>query len=911
MRSVIIRFAGEPDAVVRRKARQLGGVTPSGQKKVQVFRGYILSATGGPDRSIVTVIELPSKLRTVRNFISNMDYVGLDTARSISRTALRKPKWVPPKPGVTRAKPRKKITSVFFSCSRLSTPDRLRELRADQDDLRTANIVIGRSAGIEDDSQGRLRYEAEVYGQHSVTKLTVFGESWFWLPYTVWRGLLAPINDSVLISIETLGRGRQADSYEVYIESSYLSKLYGSRVRLVGAPNRTNDLTDTGRPYGDPPEAFFYDGKPVALPLIFGNRPGDVNSTSYSAGVRNPWAFKSTLEAFGARPQACHPHAATSGDGVILMFPCVNIPDDFDVMNIEALDSWAVPESRQVGNLSSLSFVLGAGDLLNSIDGTAVMGYGTPLVCLLAVNPKEPLTEAEATLRLANDNGRIPDLIAPPAPYSEGARYPHPVGEVLDPVDNAIGQYLDIPRLIEGEPMPDIGTHLFVSLYDLPEWIWPDKVKDAWAQFITATGADPETEPKMHSDQRMSAVFGEVRSTQIGDEAEFLFSVTSRATTTISVVNKLREYNAFGDPELDEFGGFVYYGPDDAPVHQTKTAIVSVKAQIISEDGRITGLLPSSYDLLHKDVIGPVRSSLYEGSGMDAATAKLPSMIWSGVVQEKRVYLVRAVRYIRDEFCGSLEQRTRSGTIGTIDGSSFFEDNGRYGPKPDQDAFEELWLMVDGVRVIITPPDNRLIAPAIEAQTYYPFADPYSATLGVSTPETDYWLLGIESAADERPTANDRMLAERYGLGAVFNTVARISDTDLMVIAHSPGEEGINNHSIALLRINALTGESRTVFTGDLPDSPTAFASGRFFSLNCYQREVLKNDEVVMPAHLFIRRGAGPAVGGVSYLYASVDGGETWLMTLQDGGGLGQHIETSDMISGAVDPASPLYKGRL
>ncbi|SFI68801.1 hypothetical protein SAMN05216206_2749 [Pseudomonas guineae] len=921
MRHVLIRFAGEIDAVVRRKARQLGQATRPGHKKTLVFRGYIVSAIGGDDRVVVTAIELPSTLREQENFVFSLDYSYLLRTYNIRKGLLLRPQWEPLKPGVYKDKPRSKISSVYFSCVTRSGPDRMRQLYTPQEDMREADYLMARSAGIIDQDQRRLRYEVEVNAQYRVTMLDEDGSARPWpFAYTSWRGVLAPLNDSMLVKVDTQGRRLVADGYELYIESGYLSQLYGSRVRFIGAPTRTNDLTDTAKPYGDPPPTFFYDGQPVQAPQLFGKRPGDVNSQSYSQGVRNPWPLQSTLEAFGARPQACHPHVAPSCDAptdnspgydaALLMFPCVNVPDAFDVMSVEANDEYEVPGqvTRRTGNLSSLSFVLGAGDMLNSTDGTAVMGYGTPLACVLAVNPKVALTETEAASRLGDREDRIPNLFSPPSPYSNGARYPHPLGEVESL--GAIGQYLDAARLVEGEPMPDIGAHLFVSLYDLPAWIWPDKVKDAWTQFITASGADLEEEPKLLSDQRMSAVFGEVRSTQVGNQLELLFSVTSRATTTVSVVNRLREYDNWGQPKLDGNGQFIYYGPTDAPVHQTKTALAKVTATINASDGRITGITPVSHELLHRDVLGPTRSSLFAG-GMDASTAKYPAMLWGGVMQGKRVYLARAVRYLRDEFCGSLEQRTRSFQTGTENGSSFFEDNGRYGPRPDQAAFEELWLMVNGARTVIAAPNNFVFAPTIDGDDYF-FGSAYRPLLGVNTSNNESWLIGTSNGQVKR-TAKDRMLEERYGLGAVFNTVAQISSTDIMVLMHEPTLEGSVERGVALLRININSGAQQVVFTGDLPNSPNGAPSGRFFSLNCYQREVLKDGEVVMPAHLFLREGSGGLFDHRTYLFASADGGASWVMVRDDlggGGGLGQYIDTAEMKSGAVDPASPLYKGR-
>ena len=59
MRRVLVRFAGMVAPEVRRRAQSIGRRVLAGASKTSVFQGYIISAKGMKDRTIVNVVELP------------------------------------------------------------------------------------------------------------------------------------------------------------------------------------------------------------------------------------------------------------------------------------------------------------------------------------------------------------------------------------------------------------------------------------------------------------------------------------------------------------------------------------------------------------------------------------------------------------------------------------------------------------------------------------------------------------------------------------------------------------------------------------------------------------------------------------------------------------------------------------
>ena len=161
----------------------------------------------------------------------------------------------------------------------------------------------------------------------------------------------------------------------------------------------------------------------------------------------------------------------------------------------------------------------------------------------------------------------------------------------------------------------------------------------------------------------------------------------------------------------------------------------------------------------------------------------------------------------------------------------------------------------------------------------------------------------------------DRWVEEAVGYGAAFNTVTQISDTDVLVLLHPVIEPQFPGSVYSILRINCVTGETITVFTGLAPTEETP---GTFASLTCFQQEVVVDEAIVMQAHLFWRTGRGNNTRS-GQVAISTDGGASWTpvfterhtrtQTEQRGvAGLGIHLSGPFLVSGSGDPASPFFR---
>jgi hypothetical protein len=305
---------------------------------------------------------------------------------------------------------------------------------------------------------------------------------------------------------------------------------------------------------------------------------------------------------------------------------------------------------------------------------------------------------------------------------------------------------------------------------------------------------------------------------------------------------------------------------------------------------------------------------------MDAGTAKLPSVVWAGVMGGKRVYLARAVRYVRDLLCGSFEQDEEAryipaefagprGWSAGILAASSWEEHAVYGPLPDAAELEELWLVVDGVRTIINLPSNGLLRPIIDAAVNY--------YIGNRAPDKGYYRedkhkMMLSAEQYEKAAIRDRWLEEPVGHGGTFNTIAQISSTDVLVLLFPANLGAAKSEMIyTVMRINTATGATTTAYSGP---APTTGYPGNFAALTCYQHEIIENGETVISAHLFWSNTLHPD----GEIAISVDSGVSWLPAFINPAssefdppgmaGLGIHIGGQSFDSGMRDPSSPFYR---
>lgn len=908
MRQVLVRFAGMVSPEVRRRAQSIGRRVLAGTSKTSVFQGYIISAKGVKDRTIVNVVELPMFYSGIPNYVRGMD-MGIGTPGTAPRVELLNP--TPREPGSSSDEGlgAARYARVYYFGKSFSDPDRLADTYVDYlADYHAAGDVRVTPF---DRTVGNAR--VCTVGKENSDGLRNYAGSFNWRASSV----------SMVDYLELWINAHNNKYASIYIESGYLSLQYGSRVRLLGMPNRLREIDDdTG---------YCYSGTPTPEPHWMPYRPND---SAYGTLFHpNPRPFTYTCESPGARPQHCHPAFERTDSRSVVAFPCVSLPEGWDVLDLEGWDIWATDDpTDQVryrrANISASSLAFGHNGRqggndhphpgLGGVSWDAI-GYGSPLLCVLGIQHRQPLTadEVEAWEPL----GYPPRVLwsrafsdyLPAGQYREGSRY------VLPTV--GVDQVADADAIVEGAEFPAIAGNVFVELADLPDWIQPAELRELY--LLLDQTCLPErrsrvnpAEVTLHSGQRLSCTFGDPKITIADGVAEVVFPVCSRDATLIEPVNPRQD----GDPNL-------------ALVCQTKVAL-AVARFAIGEGGELTRI--GDCELWHQDLIGPARSELMP-AGADPDTARIPTLLWSGVMNGKRVYLARALRYVRDEYLGSMEQverllsysREMLGDLGYPDldpgqyHTSFFEDHvygesgytsisRNYRPMVDKAQLEELWVIADGVRTII-PVGNQLLLPVIFEdfnQFYFGYERPRNGYYGA---DKIRWLVTeAEQTDNAMAAARGRMHEEATGYGAVFNTVARISETDVVVVLHSP-QGTTHGAQYSFMRVNCVTGEHTILST--VAAGSQGLYIGKFQSLNCYQWEIERDGEVVQEACLMWRSGHTNSTRGSASVHFSIDGGRSWVGNVLSH----QNIPRSDLPTWGMvglglyvrgpsikDPSSPL-----
>lgn len=867
MRQVLVRFAGMVAPEVRRRAQSIGRRVLAGTSKSSVFQGYIISAKGMKGRTIVNVVELPMWYAGIPNYVSGLDQ-GFGTPGSAPRAELMNP--TPREPGGSwgGGLGAEREVGVFYFGKSFSEPDKLV-------DTYIEFLAYYHAAGdVRVTPFDRTVVRAMVYSvsRERAEDLPNYQGSFNWRASAV----------SMVDCLELLISAHNNKSAHLLIESGYLSLQYGSRVRMLGMPNRLREIDDNiGR---------CYPGTPTPEPLWMPYREGD------GAYYPNPRPFTYTNEAPGARPQHCHPAFERTDSRCVVALPCVSLPEGWDVLDLEGWDIYAVDASVDVdqtryrrANISASSLAFGhsgsqGGTSDNPYPGVGgvswdAIGYGSPLLCVLGIQLRQPLTAAEvdAWEPLGYGPGALwnsgdPDYL-PADQYREGSRYVLPT----------VGGKADADAIVEGAEFPAIAGNVFVELADLPDWIQPAALRELYLLLDQTCLPEHRSrvnplEVTLHSGQRLSCTFGDPKITIVDGVAEVVFPVCSRDATLIEPVNPRQD----GEPNL-------------ALVCQTKVSL-AVARFAIGEGGELTRI--GDCELWYRDLIGPARSGLMPAEA-DPDTARIPTLLWSGVMDGKRVYLARALRYVRDEYLGSMEQVERllsyssemmaelgypslsSGMYHT----SFFEghtygESGytsisrNYRPMVDKAQLEELWVIADGVRTII-PVGNQLLLPRIFGDLipqYFGYDRPRNGYYG---PDKIRWLVTeAERTDDAMSAARGRMHEEAIGYGAVFNTIARITDTDVVVLLHAP-EGTLHGAAYSFMRVNCVTGEHTILSTVTAGSQDLHIDS--YQSLNCYQWEIERDGEVVQEACLMWRSGNTHGRLGDANVHFSIDGGRSWV----------------------------------
>lgn len=867
MRQVLVRFAGMVAPEVRRRAQSIGRRVLAGTSKTSVFQGYIISARGMKDRTIVNVVELPMWYAGIPNYVSGLDQ-GIGSVGIAPRVELMNPTPREPVSSSGGGSVAERRVGVYYFGKSWSEPDGL------------TDTYINFLADFHYAGDVRVTPFDRTVGIAAVR--SVNKERGDDLPNYRGSFNLRASAVSMVDCLELQVIAHDNKNASLYIESGYLSLQYGSRVRMLGMPNRLRELDDgAGR---------CYPGTPTPEPLWMPYREGD------GLYYPNPRPFTYTCEAPGARPQHCHPAFERTDSRSVVAFPCVSLPEGWDVLDFEGWDIYAVDDPHDQtryhrGNISASSLAFGhsgsqGGTSDNPFPGLSgvswdSIGYGSPLLCVLGIQHRQPLTAGEVDAW--EPLGYTPSVLwsrgfsdrLPASQYREGSRY------VLPTVGS--NDVADADAIVEGAEFPAIAGNVFVELADLPDWIQPAALREVYLLLDQTCLPERRSrvnplEVTLHSGQRLSCTFGDPKITIADGVAEVVFPVCSRDATLIEPVNPRQD----GDPNL-------------ALVCQTKVAL-AVARFAIGEGGELTRI--GDCELWHQDLIGPARSGLMP-AGADPDTARIPTLLWSGVMDGKRVYLARALRYVRDEYLGSMEQVERllgynremlddRGYPDLDPGlyhTSFFEDHiygesgytsmsRSYRPMVDKAQLEELWVIADGVRTII-PVGNQLLLPMIFEdfnQFYFGYDRPRNGYYG---PDKLRWLVTEAEWTDNAmAAARGRMHEEVIGYGAVFNTVARISETDVVVVLHSP-QGTTDGGQYSFMRVNCVTGEHTILSTVAVGSQDLHI--DQFQSLNCYQWEIERDGEVVQEACLMWRSGRTDSWSGSASVHFSIDGGRSWV----------------------------------
>lgn len=837
MKRVIVRFAGEPDPVVRRRAIQVGRLVATGTAKSFVFRGYIVTIAGKADFNVATAVELGVRLVALWGVAMIYEQTNSLTEQ------WRLPTRVRLKAGGGRLPPSQYDPDQPADGQRTGLPRFSGYMNQakfrDRDASRAVNHT-STPAWLDGPYAG-------FYAPGAKLDTARYGVSHAWV-----GGTLAPFatgQNSIGIGpwitrFRLLGASLQIThwsprgSWAVQVQDDWVSARLGATLLFIGAAQRT-DLT------GDPADHPWLRVGATPTPRLLPDE--------HEGGVGPTYAHIVTRESHLAYRQNCLPGIAYNGTEALVAAPMFRLDDDLFLLHGSVTPDGV---NAQVGYVSARSLVYSA---FYEVGAALVPAAGHPELVLMKfaptpVTPEEHYNWFRYSVYAAPDVRYVQRTDRSRAGFALDAQgIPHPDG--YPPIGSSAMDWVS-------------GTR--VRLSDLPAWFQPGTVAARSAMFrqaigTWAMGTAPEAYiPLIDSDNPMPAVFGAVYTTLVGDEVEYAVAFKSLDNALVPVDSSRR---ATQDQPT---------APTEALLAVAKTGLVFVRTSIAN---------PNSFTVTSAfhDVIGPADCPQF-GSGMDPAVAFLPQVRYSCVLGTSRTYAVRAVRYERNPYLASASSMIgvnvpmpyTADYLGrensSVGGPIFYTDR-EFGPYPDRAKYEELWFVVDGVKHVV---DTRAlggnIEPITEAKYGNALLDPmrwFGSTVNAQRRQQ----LGMFSLADD----NDFELLDFYAdefatAGMEMNTFAQVSDTDIMFVLHRRRFISSSRYYDAVVcRFSATTGTAQVVAT--LPDDGNQ-QIGMFLALSCYQFEI-KDAEgaVVQQPCLTLRRGQAKEIGQV---LTSVDGGATW-----------------------------------
>lgn len=837
MKRVIVRFAGEPDPVVRRRAIQVGQSVRAGASKSFVFRGYIVTISGKAGFNMATAVELGVR------FVALWGVAMIYEQTNSQAEQWRLPTSVRLKAGGGRLPPSQYDPELPADAQRTGFPRFNGRLNQAMFRDRAASRAVNRTA-----SPARMDGpSAGFYAPAAKLESARYGVSHAWV-----GGTLAPFatgQNSIgvgpwLTRYRLLGASLQVThwsprgSWAIQVQDDWVSAKLGATLLFIGAAQRT-DLT--GEPWNHPWLRVGNTPTPRLLP------------DADEGGVGSQYAHIVTRESHLAYRQNCLPGIAYNGAEVLVAAPAFRLDD-----SLFTLHGSVAPDgvNTQTGYISARSLVYSA---FYEVGAALITAAGHPELVLMKFAPT-PVTPRENEDWFRYSVHAAPDVRYVQRTNRSRASFP-----------------LDAQGIPHPDGYPTVGSDAMdwvsgtrVRLSDLPAWFQPGTVAARSAMFRQAIGTwamdtAPEAYiPLIDSDNPMPAVFGAVYTTLVGDEVEYAVAFKSLDNALVSIGASRR---ATQDQPT---------APTEALLAVAKTGLVFVRTSIANPNAFT---VTSSFH----DVIGPADCAQF-GAGMDPTVAFLPQVRYSCVLGTRRVYAVRAVRYERNPYLASAlsmiginvsmpyttDYLGRENT--SVGGPIFYTDR-EFGPYPDRAKYEELWFVIDGVKY---PVDTRALGGNIEPITEGKYGnallDPmrwFNTTVNAQRRQQ----LGMFSLADDSDYELLDFYADEFATaGMEMNTFAQVSDTDVMFVLHrrrfiSPSRY----YDAVVCRFSATTGTAQVVTTL-LDDGNQQI--GMFLALSCYQFEVKDAEGAVVQAPcLTLRRGKAEEIGQV---LTSVDGGATW-----------------------------------
>ena len=839
MAQVIVKFVGAPDPLVQRRAKSEGRTVAPGTSRKFVLKGYLVTITGG--RDITTAIALELGLRCVALWGVGMIYEQSNSAQEQWRLPLSL---------------RLSAGGSRFPESEYR-PDNLEYTglpkwsgRFNQSLYRSkafSRVLNATSNSADMDGAGASFYApaAKIEVGRGVTHL--------------WVGATSVVSASGqnvlgigpwLARYRTLGASLQVThwdgkgSWGLRLQDDWISDQVGQPLLFTGAAWRTaldNQLWN----------AAWLNLRATATPrLVPDANEGGVGATSSPHRV--------SRESHFAYRQNCLPGISVTSEACLIGAPVARLDDSL----FELHGSWSPSGSPQSGYVSSRSLVMSA---LFEV-GAALMPAAFRPELLLMKFDSSPVTLPEQQEWWRATVESSPDV-----------RY------VKRAVSSRDGTYLIIPEPGQSPvPSPDAEPQVDapaiqwvgawrVTMADLPLWFQPGTVDDRSSMFRSAIGSWAGASadafiPLFDSGHPLPHAFGAVYSTTINGEVEFAFAVKALDSASVPTVPRRRS-------------------TDDQPSAPSQALLAVAKTGIVFVRASLTDPSTFSVDSAFHDVIGPDDCGQFS-DGMDSGVAYLPQVRFACILNGKRAYAVRVVRYERNQYLAAKLTHIGvnvpmpytadyMGRVNNSVGGPVFYTDREFGPYPDRSKYEELWFVIDGVRHVV---DTRALGGNIEPITEGKYGNGVLDVfqwIGSAVNCHRRQMLGMFSLADESNFELLDFYADEYvPAGLEMNTFAQVSETDVMFALSQRQVIGgsTRRYHAVICRFSSVTGEAHVVtVVPHLPNSPMV---GQFLALTCYQYEITDADgRVTQEPCLMLRRGRGDEIGEV---LTSLDGGATW-----------------------------------